>query len=231
MLPANVAVIDTETTGMEPTDEVIEVGIVTSSMRFMSRESTYSATRPIPPEISAIHHLTDACVGGAPLFREVAPLLRDDLHRGGIDTLVAHNAEFDRKMLGEDFVDFNWICTYKCALHVWPDAPNHKNETLCYYLGVGTLGRAARGKCQAHSAWFDAAQTGAIFNELLKHASIEQMIQWTKDIKNLPKIPFGKHIGKKWAEIDSGYLSWLTKQGDMDTDIKQLATNELRRRR
>ena len=227
MIDPRLAVIDTETTGLEATDEVIEVGVVTETL---GNAWYFSASKPIPAEVSAVHHIVDADVAGRPLFRDYAPVLRDELHRNGVQVLVAHNADFDRKMLGEEFVDFEWICTFKCALHVFPDAPNHKNETLCYHLGVGALGRSGRSG-NAHSAQFDACQTKAILEELLKHASIEQMIAWTKDIKNIQKLPFGKHAGKKWAEIDGGYLMWMIKAADMDPDMRELASRELKRRR
>lgn len=227
MIDPRLAVIDTETTGLEATDEVIEVGVVTETL---GNAWYFSASKPIPAEVSAVHHIVDADVAGRPLFRDYAPVLRDELHRNGVQVLVAHNADFDRKMLGEEFVDFEWICTFKCALHVFPDAPNHKNETLCYHLGVGALGRSGRSG-NAHSAQFDALQTKAILEELLKHASIEQMIAWTKDIKNIQKLPFGKHAGKKWAEIDGGYLMWMIKAADMDPDMRELASRELKRRR
>lgn len=227
MIPDSVGVIDTETTGMDSSAEVIEVGVVSYGYNFCE---LFSSERGIPVECSAVHHIIESDVLDKPLFKDYAPSLRDDLHRNGINTLVAHNAEFDRKMLGDEFADFAWICTYKCALHVWPDAPKHTNEALCYYLGVGTIGRASRSSLAAHSAYFDSCQTFAILTELAKHATIDQMIAWTKDIKNLPRMPFGKHAGKTWAEIDSGYLSWVTKNLD-DADIKELAARELRRRR
>ncbi len=227
MLPKNIAVIDTETTGTDTNDEVIEVGIFSETFNY---NGMFSATRPIPYVTSAIHHILDDDVAGKPLFPDAAPLLRDDLYRAGINILAAHNSEFDKRMLGPEFEDFKWICTYKGALHAWTDVENHKNETLCYYLKVGSLGRSGR-KGNSHSAYFDATQTAAILDELLKLYSVEQLISFTMDVKNIVKLPFGKHKGKTWSEIDLGYLSWMTKQADMDADFKELATREIRRRR
>jgi exodeoxyribonuclease X len=169
-------------------------------------------------------------VAGHLLFSERAPLLRDDLHRFGISILAAHNADFDRKMMGEDFEDYEWICTYKVALHLYPDAASHKNEALCYMLNIGKCGREARNIGQAHSALFDATQTAALLEHFLTKASVEQMIQWTKDVKNITRLPFGKHKGKLWAEVDPGYLVWMVKQADMDADMIELAKREMNRR-
>lgn len=228
MLPTNIAVVDTETTGMEPGDQVIEFGAFNADA-MIEWERLFETTRMIPAEVSAVHHLQKDDLAGQPLFSEYAPLLRDDLHRFGVRVLAAHNAEFDRKMMGEDFADFDWICTMKVAMHLYPDAPTFKNEALCYMLGVGKRGRTARNTGQAHSALFDAAQTAALLEHFLTLASVDQMIQWTKDVKNITRLQFGKHKGKTWAEVDAGYLIWI--KGNMDDpDMKELAQREMNRR-
>src|SRR6218665_2008028 len=88
MIDPRLAVIDTETTGLEATDEVIEVGVVTETL---GNAWYFSASKPIPAEVSAVHHIVDADVAGRPLFRDYAPVLRDELHRNGVQVLVAHN--------------------------------------------------------------------------------------------------------------------------------------------
>lgn len=231
MIPNNVAIIDTETTGLEQLDEVIEfAAVMGNTLVTVGIDQLYGTTRKILPEVSAVHHIREEDLAGKPLFSDSAPLLRDEIHRAGVSVLVAHNAEFDRKMMGSEFMDFDWICTYKVALHLFPDATSHKNESLCYMLGVGKLGREARNTGQAHSALFDAQQTAALFEYMLQHVDIDQMIRWTKDVKNITKLGFGKHKGKTWAEIDSGYLGWMTKNLE-DADLIELATRELRRRK
>lgn len=228
MLPNNIAVVDTETTGMEPGDQVIEFAAY-SPDAMVEWERLFGTTRKIPAEVSAVHHLRNEDVAGLELFSDCAPLLRDDLHRFGVRVLAAHNAEFDRKMMGEEFADFEWICTLKVAMHLYPDAPSYKNEALCYMLGLGKCGRAARGVGQAHSALFDATQTAALLEHFLTKTSVEQMIQWTKDVKNITRLQFGKHKGKTWDQVDSGYLIWI--KGNMDDpDMVELAKREMDRR-
>lgn len=231
MIPTNIAVVDTETTGLESLDEVIEFGAYfNQSFGEVTYDNIYGTTRKIPSEVSAVHHLRNEDVAGKPLFSEAAPSLRDDLHRQGVTILAAHNAEFDRKMMGDEFSDFGWICTYKVALHLFPDAASHKNESLCYMLNVGKCGREARSDGQAHSALFDAMQTAALLEHFLTLASVDQMMRWTQDVKNITKLGFGKHKGKTWAQIDSGYLIWMKKNLE-DADLIELADRELRRRK
>lgn len=228
MLPTNIAVVDTETTGLDPADEVIEFAAYMCGDENIDK--LFGTNRKIAPDTSAVHHLRNEDVAGLPLFREYAPLLRDDLWRMGVRILVAHNAEFDRAKMGEEFDDYLWICTYKVALHLYPEAPSHKNEALCYMLNLGKCGREARNTGQAHSALFDAQQTAALLEHFLTKTTVEQMVQWTKEVKNITRIPFGKHKGSTWDQVDGGYLVWMVKQADMDKDMIELAKREMTRR-
>jgi exodeoxyribonuclease X len=66
---------------------------------------------PVPPESSAVHHLIDEDLAGAPPLME---LFKD------ADAYVAHNADFERSFLGPLLGDATWVCTYKAALRIWP---------------------------------------------------------------------------------------------------------------
>jgi hypothetical protein len=61
--------------------------------------------------------------------------------------------------------------------------------------------------------------TAYILMELLKVASVDEMIGWAQEPRLLPFIPFGKHRGLKWAEAPIDYLQWIISQDDMDPDI------------
>ncbi len=232
MIPSNVGVVDTETTGIDPkTCKVVEVGLYQrlNKTEDFAYQKLVNPGEPIPPEVSAVHHICDADVADAQSWHMVKAQLSNFLVGNKIDILVAHNYEYDSVVLGLG-PDYQWICTYKCALRQWPDAPSHKNEVLCYYLGVGSRGRTGRTG-NSHSALFDAKQTAAILEELLNHQTLDTLIQWTKEPKQFAKIMFGKHVGKKWVDIDSGYLQWMCKQADMDKDLVGCAARELQSRR
>jgi DNA polymerase III, epsilon subunit and related 3''-5'' exonucleases len=182
----------------------------------------------IPVETSAIHHIIPDDVKNSRPWDTVKHNLAMAFGHQPLTILIAHNAEYEKTVLG-DFPPVLWICTYKCALRVWPDAPNHKNETLRYWLGLGKLGRAHNQ--QTHSALHDAKVTWLIYQELKKHATVEQMIAWTELPAKLPRMPMGKHFGAPWSEVPSGYLVWVTQQADMREDVKFCAKEELERRR
>lgn len=231
--------IDFETTGVDPkTCEPVEVALFSPNVMALSRYIKPST--PIPPETSAVHHITDEDVDQADPWATVRSDIASILsfpEGHSLPILVAHNAEYEKEILlrnPEGCVDFPaviWVCTYKCALRIWPDAPAHKNEVLRYFLGLNNPPRGRASGQQPHSALHDCMVTYALLTELLKHATMEDLVKWTELPAQLPKMPFGKHYGKKWSEIDRGYLTWILNQSDMREDVKFCAHEELRRRR
>lgn len=220
--------IDFETTNIDPKlAHAVEVGLF--SAEYGLQTSFIKPPIPIPPETSAIHHITDADVVDAESWGATQMKLRDLCT--GPTIFIAHNAKYEQDVLKDTFngLDVKWICTYKCALRVWPDAPNHKNETLRYWLGLQFLGRG--WEQSAHSAGHDANVTYHIYIRLLQHASIKELVEWSSLPALLPKIMFGKHRGAKWSEVPADYLTWILKQADMDPDIKYNADLEMKRRR
>jgi len=129
-------VVDIETTGLpdNPDAEIIEFGAYDLSgdcPDFQQIHFLIKPERPIPPEMSAIHHIINKDVENASSLSECSEMFFDS----DPDYIVAHNAAFERHFL-EKFAPkkAQWICTYKCAMTVWPDAPSHSNQALRYWL-------------------------------------------------------------------------------------------------
>jgi DNA polymerase-3 subunit epsilon len=94
-----IAFIDVETTGRDPSnDRIIELGIVIGRGGIIVERFGWliHPGRPIPPESSAIHGITDADVAGKPAFAEIAEEIVARL-RAAIP--AAYNASFDRSFL------------------------------------------------------------------------------------------------------------------------------------
>lgn len=236
----NVFTIDFETTGVDPkTCEPVEVAVFNPHNGVNNCSWFIKPSISIPPETSAVHHIIDADVSNAPAWHEVRSTLAHNFTvppDGKLPILVAHNAEYEKTILlrnpegCSDFPPVIWVCTYKCALRVWPDAPGHKNEVLRYWLKLGSdRGRYARQ--QPHSALHDCRVTYAILTELLKHATIEQLVEWSELPAKLPRMPMGKHFGQTWDTVPGPYLQWCLAQADMREDVKFCAKEELERRK
>lgn len=226
-------VVDTETTGLDPLmDGVCEfAGMRWSPQRGeLSRfESLVNPGRSIPPEASAIHHLTDLDVARAPAMDALVPRILWD----PFDCWVAHNAEFDFKFLQA----LNWpvLCTLRLSRKLHPELPKHGNQYLRYALGLEVP--EAKG-LPAHRAMADVLVTAALLKHLLGEAALQQpgltslprLIDWSKEPLLLATCRFGsKHRGKPWAEIPKDYLRWMLREvHDLDADVRFTVEHWLR---
>jgi exodeoxyribonuclease X len=229
-------VIDLETTGIEPpAAEIIEFGRVDVVMDAAGAQVEppqawlYRPLRGITPETMAVHHITEAD------FRPDTPVCTpENLHAavwsGPTPTaLVAHSCAFERLFVTEATTGPTpWICTYKVAMHVWPDAPRHSNQVLRYWRNLALDPALAM---PPHRAGPDAWVTAHLVADLAQFASLEQMVAWTKEPRPMPKLTFGKHRGQTWAQVPIDYLQWMQRQTDMDADTVWHAEQELLRRR
>ncbi len=226
-------VLDLETTGREPeTAHVVEWAIVWCDRIGPFRHGRVGLVRPpvpIPPETSAVHHIIDRDVETAPAWTAASGEIRRIIAVNRPVALVAHNAEFERHFLAELAPGIPWICTYKAALRVWPEAPSHSNEALRYWLGLPDLGREYQQ--EPHSAYHDAEVTGYLLQRLLERASVEDLIRWADEPALLPRCPIGQYRNLAWADVPTDFLEWiLYKAVDMRRDVAHSARLELTRR-
>ena len=225
-----IRVIDIETTGIDPaTDAIIEIasvdmvrgGGITNAMGTLVRPG-----KPIPPGASAIHHIIDEDLKDAPPLSEVIDRFK------GADAYVAHNCEFENSFFASQGIEFGpWICTYKCALRVWPDLDGHSNQELRYALGRATPFRGfERSSISPHGAAFDVVVTAAIFEELIKNARWSELVQWSGEPALYTKFYFGKYRGRRYDEIaasDPDYLRWIIEKSELEAGVKHSAKHWL----
>lgn len=227
-----IRIFDIETTGVDAKeDRIIEVAAYDLNPFDGSiihvGECLCNPGRPIPPAASAVHHLIDSDVTAAPLFGAVWPEFAPPV----VTVYAAHNCEFEASFLPTP-VGVDWICTYKAALHAWPDAPAHNNQALRYWRGFDSRPSFNRAIANlSHRAGPDAYVTAHLLLDLLQVASVAQLIACTKQPKRYPVLTFGKHRGMKWADVPGDYLGWLRDgKHEMDADWRHCAKRELARR-
>lgn len=110
--------LDVETTGLDTaSDEIVELGMVKFTYApngiVGSVVGTYSClnepTKPIPPETTRLHGITDELVAGQRIdSAEVCTFIQD------ANIVIAHNASFDRRFaerFWQPFVDMPWGCS------------------------------------------------------------------------------------------------------------------------
>lgn len=222
-----IRVIDFETTGQTANDEVVEAAycdLNAETRGIVERADWLCKVAAIPPEVRAVHHIRmgDIPPSAVP-FHALQLCLQD------VDFFAAHNSEFEAMFF---YAPKPWICTYKAALRVWPDAPSHSNGALRYWLEDQDLVHPTHELTQpAHRAGPDAYVTAHILSALLRSgATIDQLVQWTLEPRLMPRCPIGKFRGKPWSEVEGGFLDWMLRQSDMEADLKWNAQRELNRR-
>lgn len=235
-------VLDIETTGLDPDEgaEVIELGWTDYEAlngRLVETNSILCRSeRPCPPDVLAIHHILPEDQVGCDLFdvarAEVRMVMAGDF--GHVEFLVAHNAAFEQKFLSTlTNPEFQspppkWICTMKCAMRIWPDAPSFGNQALRYFLGLNADRKRAD---PVHRAGPDSYVTALLLARLLEKTAIKDLVRWTAEPSLMPTCPIGKFRGKKWPEVETGFLQWMLAQASMEPDLKWNAKRELDRRR
>ena len=136
---ASAIVVDTETTGMSrDNDQMIELALVRFEYDVESGEIARVADvyagledpgRPIPPESTAIHGITDAMVAGRTLDTErITAVIRD------ATLIVAHNAAFDRPFVEQRLPQFK-LLPWACSLEQVPWAEEGFRGAKLEYLG------------------------------------------------------------------------------------------------
>jgi DNA polymerase-3 subunit epsilon len=145
------AIVDAETTGMTPgSDQVLELGIVVFDYALETGQigpvvgrmsALEDPGRPIPPESTAIHGITDDMVKGQHFDDAAVARLLD-----GVSLIVAHNASFDRPFLEARFPLFReqyWGCSIKDI--PWREAGHASSalEFLAYRAGFFFEGHRA----------------------------------------------------------------------------------------
>ncbi len=257
-----IRVIDVETTDFEPDGKVCEVGwtdIRPSQVDMDGNPTVWEVgpTRsglidpgvPIPATASALHHITDHTIAAerakritVPAWDRAAPVaLSARQSDPAPHAYAAHNAKFERFFCARWTGDVPWICTYKAALRIWPDAPGHSLQVLRYWLGM------YEDHGPAHRAGPDTRYTAFVLAELLgvvaarrseasldhadpDHTPVRIMAEWANNPALQVTCWLGNWCGKPWREVDAGFLEWVLGK-DFDADVIYTARTELDKRR
>jgi exodeoxyribonuclease X len=214
--------IDFETTGI-PTETdkhaIVEIGWcdLTDGALSLPQAVLCDPGRAIPHEAMAVHHITDAEVKGATGSLDVL---------GTPDFFAAHNADYERQFSP---TEIPFICTYKVALRLWPEATSHGLQFLRYHLGLVAPTHVAM---PPHRAAPDAYLCAVLLQRIMAEdrVSLADMVRWSNGPALLPRIPFGKHKGAKWEDVPADYLDWVVNKSDLDRDIKANAKHHLKAR-
>lgn len=177
----SVVVIDFETTGLSPNlgDRTIEVGaVLISNNQITDRfQSLMNPEMKISGFIEDFTGISNKMLSSAPSIKEVMAQLKKFI---GEHQLVAHNAAFDLRFLDAELARLKInrknevVCSLLSSRRIYPEAPNHKLETLVRYKKLKTDGIH-------HRALADAEMTAHLWIALIEDI---------KNVYGLKTIPF-----------------------------------------
>lgn len=161
-----IIVLDFETSGISPAygDRAIEIGAVAlCDGEIVDRfQSLMNPGLRINSFIESYTGITNQMVQSAP---SAADVMREFSSFIGTHPLVAHNASFDQRFLEAEFRRIGieecgfFACSMLAARRIYPEAPNHKLETLVRYKALRTDGTF-------HRALADAEMTAHLWQKM-----------------------------------------------------------------
>ncbi|MES2573585.1 MAG: exonuclease domain-containing protein [Bacteroidota bacterium] len=187
------AILDIETTGGQFNEEgITEIAIY----KFDGHEivdqfiSLVNPEIPIQPFVVKLTGINNAMLRSAPKFFEIAKRI---IEMTNDCVLVAHNADFDYRILRTEFrrlgYDFNvkTLCTVELSKRLLPEQPSHSLGKLVRALGIPMADR--------HRASGDAMATVKLFKMLLDKDLNKEIV------KELIKFEIQKGIAPKLMDI------------------------------
>ncbi len=163
-------VLDTETTGLDPTDghRIVEIGAV-ELLGHVATGTTYhqyiNPMRDMPAEAERVHGLSSEFLNTYPPFEKIVD---DFLAFIGDAQLVIHNAAFDLRFLNAELSRFGRpelhgdrsIDTLAMARRRFPGAPASL-DALCRRFGIDNTNR------EKHGALLDSELLAQVYLELI----------------------------------------------------------------
>lgn len=237
---AKYILFDTETTGADEKDRIIQVGamIVDSKGNVEKFDELCSSETPIKLEAMEVHNITPDMIEGKPLFIDTSFYKRLQELNNDENYIIAHNLPFDMSMLEKEGFTNNCktIDTLRCAKHLFTDSPYHRLQYYRYSLELYKNEQAEAHKhnitIKAHDAIGDVLVMKLFLSELVKKVReqfpqsknpMEKLYELTKTPVFIQTFKFGKYKGQNIEEVcdnDINYVNWMMDNMDLDEDMQ-----------
>ncbi len=236
---AKYIILDTETTGTEEADRVIQLGYMVLGAKEIEVHNEFCST-DIDIKFGAmeVHGITPDMIENKPLCQETAAYKRLCELNTQENYMIIHNAPFDLKMLEKEGFDVQMkvIDTLRVAKHIFEEEEAHRLQYFRYKMGLYKYEEDEAKKLgievKAHDAIGDVLVL-KLFLTKLKEAvqakypeenPVEKMVDLTNTPILVKTFRFGKHKGKSLQEVaqeDAGYLRWmLSSMDNLDDDMR-----------
>jgi len=230
---------DTETTGNQDEDRIIQIGamVVGSRGEVKVYDEMCSSVVPIKIEAMEVHNITPELLVGKGDFKTTR--FYNDLQQLNSENnyLIAHNIKFDLGMLEKEGFknQMQLIDTLRCSKHLFAESPYHRLQYFRFSLGLYKLEAKEAQKynitIKAHDAIGDVLVMKLLLSKLVSKVKekypnshpMKKLAELTKQPVLLQEFRFGKYNGEKIEDIarkDMSYLKWMYKNMDLDEDMQ-----------
>jgi DNA polymerase-3 subunit epsilon/exodeoxyribonuclease X len=237
---AKYVLFDTETTGAEDEDRIIQIGgmVVSSKTDIQCFDEMCSTITHIKVEAMEVHNITPDLLDGKP------PCIDTQFYQKLIELndpsnyLIAHNINFDIAMIEKEGFEnsYTLIDTLRCAKHLFPELPYHRLQYIRYALELYKIEKEEASKLgitiKAHDAIGDVLVMKLFLSKLvqkcneiyLEYNPMEKLAELTKTPVMIQTFKFGKYKGRDIKEVaseDAQYLNWMRQNmKDLDEDMR-----------
>lgn len=230
---------DTETTGNQEQDRIIQIGamIVHSKEDIEVLDELCQAPVPISIEAMEVHNITPETIADKGLYDETEFASKVQQLNQSENYLIAHNISFDLAMLEKEGFEnrYTLIDTLRCAKHLLSQSPNHRLQYLRYALGLYQVEQAEADKLgitiKAHDAIGDVLVMKLLLSKLVRLAQenypgvhpMQKLAELTQTPVMIITFKFGKYKDREIAEVfneDRGYIQWMRANLELDEDMK-----------
>jgi len=236
---AKYIILDTETTGTDEADRVIQLGYMVLGAKEVEVHNEFCSTDvPINYAAMEVHGITPDMLEGKPKCTDMPAYKRLQELNTADNYMIIHNAPFDLKMLEKEgfTTQMKVIDTLRVAKHVLPDEEAHRLQYFRYkmdlYKEEQKEADALGIEVKAHDAIGDVLVLKLFLSKLRKIVQeqfpgenpVEKMVDLTNTPILVKTFRFGKHKGKSLEEVareDAGYLRWmLGNMENLDDDMR-----------
>lgn len=224
---AKVILFDTETTGGNIEDRIIQVGSIIFNDDLHTDMEIFdelcSCEIVIKYDAMAVHHITLEQISNKPPFIKSNFFKRLNKLNSEENFLVAHNLPFNLSMINKEgfFPTINLIDTLRCAKHLLLNSKKHALQYLRYsqgfYKDENNLADKYNITIKAHDAIGDVLVMKLLFDKLYEEAEIkfpydnplEKLVSLTKTPVLLKTFYFGKYKDQLIEDIALSDLNYL----------------------
>ena len=234
-----IVVLDLETTGTNPREvRIVSLAAIRTDFKDTDeRHILVNPGRPIPPEATAVHGITDKDVYGRPTFAKYAKGILEFMDGC---TIAGYNLRsFDLPMLHEELLRAGHRIDLQERLIIDPMVIFYREYPRTLAAAVKTYVGVEIDPEKAHDALFDARCARDILFAMMDSYSLQEMHdigeedrpvrleeidRWFEQTEHGLRFRIGKHKGKLLDEVAAGnddtrgYLDWMLREV-MDADV------------